>query len=232
MGDTTKLDAWAMYCNAFRDVAGHKISLELSPTAIALMAENWTAQELASLRAEKEFSDALLKDWNALMLASTMDGIPEAFRSMASVPKLWPNEWHQDCAAVAFMIKTLREQKERAEAEVARLNQWADSFTDAHLKERQTGDALVKETMQRALKAEAERDAALKDAERINALIENSWDLRCTDLPTGGGDSNIGWQVIGHYMQAPNERVIAEVFHDDPRAAIDAAIDAARKGEQ
>lgn len=29
--------------------------------------------------------------------------------------------------------------------EVARLNKWADSFTDAHLKERQTGDALVKE---------------------------------------------------------------------------------------
>jgi hypothetical protein len=65
------------------------------------------------------------------------------------------------------------------------------------------------------------------DTKRLDALAENSWDLRCFDMPTGAGDGDIGWRVIEHHMAKPYERTVAEVFRDDPRQAIDAAIAAA-----
>ena len=64
----------------------------------------------------------------------------------------------------------------------------------------------------------------LPDAIRMDALRDQSWDLRCFDMPTGQGDADIGWRVVGHFQAPPRERVIAEVYIDDPRAAIDAAL--------
>jgi hypothetical protein len=61
------------------------------------------------------------------------------------------------------------------------------------------------------------------DTRRLDALAENSWDLRCFDM----SDDDIGWRVIEHHMSKPHERTVAEVFRDDPRQAIDAAIEAA-----
>jgi len=61
------------------------------------------------------------------------------------------------------------------------------------------------------------------DTRRLDALAKNSWDLRCFDM----SDDDIGWRVIEHHMQRPHERKLAEVFRDDPRQAIDAAIEAA-----
>lgn len=58
----------------------------------------------------------------------------------------------------------------------------------------------------------------------LEVLRENSWDLRCFDVPTGGDDSDIGWRVVGHWQAEPRERTIAEVFYDDPAAAIRAAL--------
>jgi len=63
--------------------------------------------------------------------------------------------------------------------------------------------------------------------EKWLGLIKNASPL---SVPTGGDDADIGWRVIGHWMDEPQERTIAEVFHDDPRAAIDAAIRATLKG--
>ena len=63
-----------------------------------------------------------------------------------------------------------------------------------------------------------------EDAELLNALRENSWDLRSFDMPTGGGDADIGWRVVGHWMAEPRERVVAEVYIDDPRVAIRTAL--------
>lgn len=63
------------------------------------------------------------------------------------------------------------------------------------------------------------------DKARLDALMNESWDLRCFSMPTAGGDdADIGWRVIGHYMAEPCERVMGEVYVDDPRAAIDAAL--------
>lgn len=74
-------------------------------------------------------------------------------------------------------------------------------------------------------KDEAEQCA--RDKARLDYLIEESSDLRCFDIPTGAGDADIGWQVVAHFQAEPRERVVAQVWHDDPRAAIDEAIAAA-----
>lgn len=70
----------------------------------------------------------------------------------------------------------------------------------------------------------AELEARGKDAERLNALRDNSWDLRCISVPTGAGDADIDWVFIEHHMAKPHEREIAQAFTDDPRAAIDTAL--------
>ena len=61
------------------------------------------------------------------------------------------------------------------------------------------------------------------DTRRLDALAKNSWDLRCFDMSS----EDIGWRVIEHHMAKPHKRTVAEVFRDDPRQAIDAAIEAA-----
>jgi len=63
------------------------------------------------------------------------------------------------------------------------------------------------------------------EAEKLlNALRDQSWDLRCFNIPTGGDDYDIGWRVIGHWQAEPCERTIAEVFSDDPAEAIRQAL--------
>ena len=59
-----------------------------------------------------------------------------------------------------------------------------------------------------------------QDTKRLDALRDESWDVRSFCI----GDEDVGWRVVEFHMAAPHERVIAEVFKDDPRAAIDAAM--------
>ncbi len=63
-------------------------------------------------------------------------------------------------------------------------------------------------------------EAAERDSKRLDAIRDNSWDLRCFDM---AGGEDIGWEVVGHYMAEPCDRTIVKVYADDPRAAIDAA---------
>jgi hypothetical protein len=80
--------------------------------------------------------------------------------------------------------------------------------------------------------ARAEAERLRKDAERLNSILSNSWDLRCFEIRTAGGDdADIGWRIVEHRRAEPRERTVAEVYRDDPRAAIDAAILADRGGE-
>ncbi|MCX7509586.1 hypothetical protein OSS46_29675 [Delftia tsuruhatensis] len=62
------------------------------------------------------------------------------------------------------------------------------------------------------------------DTALLDALAAESMDLRCFDMPTGQGDADVGWRVIQHHMGEPTERVVSEVYKDDPRSAIRAAI--------
>ncbi|MNU93166.1 hypothetical protein D3C71_831020 [compost metagenome] len=64
----------------------------------------------------------------------------------------------------------------------------------------------------------------------FKALRDESWDLRCFSVPTGGDDADIGWRVVGHWQAEPCERTVAEVFYDDPAEAVRQAL-AALKAE-
>ncbi len=52
-------------------------------------------------------------------------------------------------------------------------------------------------------------------------LEDNCYDIRCVDCPTGGDDSDIGWRVISHHMDKPNERV--EGYGSTPIQALEDA---------
>lgn len=58
----------------------------------------------------------------------------------------------------------------------------------------------------------------------LDALRDNSWKLEPFEMPTGQGDADIGWRVVGFYMGKPKERIEATVYTDDPAAAIIAAL--------
>ena len=75
-----------------------------------------------------------------------------------------------------------------------------------------------------ATPAEAAREGEAKDAELLDALRENCWDLRCFAYPDSGEDKDVGWRVVSFHMAEPRERVVAEVYTDEPRAAIRAAL--------
>lgn len=66
-------------------------------------------------------------------------------------------------------------------------------------------------------------DSVLEDAARLDWLQENSCDLRCIGVPTGGDDYDINWIVIEHHQATPHVREIGRSYTDDPRVAIDAA---------
>jgi hypothetical protein len=67
-----------------------------------------------------------------------------------------------------------------------------------------------------------------EDGARLDWLAREYWRLDPFDMPTGGGDADVGWRVVQYHGDAPRERTVAEVYTDDPRAAIDAAIAAER----
>lgn len=64
----------------------------------------------------------------------------------------------------------------------------------------------------------------MEDTKLLNALQEESWDLRSFSVPTGGDDYDVAWRIVGHWVAEPHERVIAEGWSDDPRVAIRAAL--------
>lgn len=64
------------------------------------------------------------------------------------------------------------------------------------------------------------------DAALLDSVAANYWKLDPIELPTGGGDADVGWRVVEYHM--PDiEREVACVYCDDPRAAIRAAMRAA-----
>lgn len=67
-----------------------------------------------------------------------------------------------------------------------------------------------------------------EDGRRLDWLAREYWRLDPFDMPTGGGDADVGWRVTQYHGDAPRERTVAEVYTDDPRAAIDSAIAAER----
>lgn len=67
-----------------------------------------------------------------------------------------------------------------------------------------------------------QRDAARAEAALLSAIENRCWDVRCVDVPTGGGDSDVAWVVIEHHMAPPRERQVG--YGNSPAAAIRAAL--------
>lgn len=65
--------------------------------------------------------------------------------------------------------------------------------------------------------------AASADAGRLDFLASEYIKVEPINLPTGAGDYDVGWRLTNFHQQPPCERVVAELFRDDLRAAIDAA---------
>ena len=59
-----------------------------------------------------------------------------------------------------------------------------------------------------AIRAIALSEGMLASPDVLKTLEDNCWDLRCVDVPTGGGDADIGWNVVEHHMAPPQERVV------------------------
>lgn len=73
----------------------------------------------------------------------------------------------------------------------------------------------------------AEAEALRKDKDRLDALEGNFWDVRFDSSPNGdSGDSSVSIEIVGHWMDKPNERVIGENYNENLRAAIDQAMKA------
>lgn len=76
-----------------------------------------------------------------------------------------------------------------------------------------------------ALRAEVER--LRQDKDRLDAIEGNCWDVRYSSCQNGdSGDSSIGLEIVGHFMDAPCERVVGENYNENLRAAIDQAMTA------
>lgn len=78
---------------------------------------------------------------------------------------------------------------------------------------------------QRLNAADQQIDELERDKARLDALESNCWDIRFGSSPNGdAGDSSINIEVVGHWMDAPVERVIGENYSENLRAAIDQAM--------
>ena len=69
-----------------------------------------------------------------------------------------------------------------------------------------------------------DRVTTSSDTALLNFIAAEYLELRSFGMPTGQGDADVGWRVIQHHMGEPTERVVSEVYKDDPRSAIRAAI--------
>jgi protein-tyrosine-phosphatase len=99
----------------------------------------------------------------------------------------------------------------------------AQTLTNEHV------DALdIAIKIQRGMFKLPEPRAEVTDTARLDWLRDETCDLRCIDIPTGAGDSEVRWVVVQHHMSKPNEREIGRSVTEEPREAIDAA----RAGEK
>ena len=119
-------------------------------------------------------------------------------------------------AAVA-VPDAVRDAEKLLRAEAARLERIYGSHSckwygfgtekDSHLEHLRVADALAA--------PQAQADA--RDAGLLRFLQDQSIDLRC--FTTSDGE-DVGWRTVQHHMSEPRERVVSEVYGDQPRRAI------------
>ena len=66
-----------------------------------------------------------------------------------------------------------------------------------------------------------------RDSELLNTIQSECWDVRFISTPNGdAGDSNVGIEIVAHFMDKPHERVIGENYTEDLRGALEQAMTA------
>ena len=76
----------------------------------------------------------------------------------------------------------------------------------------------MQEAVDDAAKDQLELQAEVDRLKLYEVLERESWELRCVDVPTGGWDYDILWNVIEHHMDKPHDRIIGSGLY--PIAAI------------
>ena len=154
-------------------------------------------------------------------------GALAAFDRLENNRDRWYPERHEDVEAVRSTLSPpISGDAETLIANLDRLKLWCrdkDPLATIWLHIDEAQAAL------RRLSLPADGWQTIDDAALLDALRDESWELRNFSMPTGGDDADIGWRVVGHWMAEPCERVIAEEYSDDPRKAIRAAIKATSK---
>ncbi|WP_028451889.1 hypothetical protein [Chitinilyticum aquatile] len=70
------------------------------------------------------------------------------------------------------------------------------------------------------------------DAARLNEIADEYYTLEPFSSPTGGrDDADVCWRVLQWHCGERTPRIVAVVYKDDPRAAIDAAMQGKQEGE-
>jgi hypothetical protein len=67
--------------------------------------------------------------------------------------------------------------------------------------------------------SETEAEAAFA---ALRVAEQECWSINCQNYPTGGGDAEVGWEVISHWQAEPRERV--EGYGRTPLEALKEAI--------
>lgn len=62
-----------------------------------------------------------------------------------------------------------------------------------------------------------------RDSDRLDAIASEYLYVEPFDMPTGMGDADVGWRIRQDFGGTKGIAVVAEVYEDDLRAAIDAA---------
>ena len=66
-----------------------------------------------------------------------------------------------------------------------------------------------------------------RDSELLSAIQDECWDVRFTSTPNAdAGDYTVNIEIVGHFMAAPQERVVGENYNEDLRAALEQAMTA------
>lgn len=107
-----------------------------------------------------------------------------------------------------------------------------DASIDQDLPELPPTEALWLESAHCPAASSPEVDAALVDARLLNALASHYWRLEPFDILIADvDDGQFGWRVVEFGFGNQGQRVVSTVFVDDPRAAIQAAIDSVEAAE-
>lgn len=132
-----------------------------------------------------------------------------------AISQIRAEDWRK---TAAYRERDLAAAKER----IRELEDWSRQMVEKAA----SGGALdgYRELGAKLAKAEERAEEYRKDAERLDSVASEYFKIEPFEMPTGAGDADVGWRITKFYMAKPCERVAAEVFLDDPRAAIDAAM--------